>query len=74
MLAKRSLNLCLQVLNSSDHSFRLADSGGKIIWIYSLMNKFHFLVTGLKGFALPSKYFPIYIKVFVVILQLPHIG
>ena len=35
MLAKRSLNLCLQVLNSSDRSFRLADSGWKVIWYFS---------------------------------------
>ena len=54
MLARSCLNLCLQVLNSSDRSFRLAVSGWKIIKYFSLVHKLHFLVTGLKSLALPS--------------------
>ena len=54
MLAKSCLNLWLQVLNSSDRSFRLAVSGWKIIRYFSLVHKLHFLVTGLKSLAHPS--------------------
>ena len=53
ILARRSHNLCLQVLNNSDRSLRLADSGWKIIMAFSFVHKLHYLVTGLKGFALP---------------------
>ena len=48
MLAKRGFNLCLQVAKNSLLSFRVAPSGRNIMKYFSLRQRLHCLLVGLK--------------------------